>query len=209
MKLSTSGLTLACVFSALQTVQAATLPQTESDGSDGLFSISSDTSLFSSTNNIYNFTDFSINNGAALTINSTEPVYIYSQQSITIDGSILYSGELSLVAPDIQFLNASFDASSLTFAILNTVDDGSGNTATSYSGSTLSNNGTIFEVNGNNTTITTGNIDISAISFDITPVTSTTPDSVLILNPTPVPVPPAIALLLSGLGLLGLFSRRT
>jgi len=97
---------------SLHTHSQSVLPQAESNGEDGFFSINTDTSLFADADNIYNFADFSITDNATLHILSDSAVYIYSQQSITVDGTIFAdTPELHLIAPEITGFNLNLNSS--------------------------------------------------------------------------------------------------
>lgn len=96
-----SLLIIFCAFSFNAQASSA-LPQSSSTGADGLFNLLSDSTLFTDSDNIYNFTDFTIGAGTTLNITDSGPVYIFSQQSITISGSLIAdSSDLHLIAPSI------------------------------------------------------------------------------------------------------------
>jgi len=100
LRLSELLITL-CVFTF--NAQASTLlTQSNSTGEDGPFNLLSDSTLFADPDSIYNFTDFTIAAGTTLNITDSGPVYIYSQQSITISGSLIAdTPDLHLIAPSI------------------------------------------------------------------------------------------------------------
>lgn len=94
-------LTIFCAFS-FNAQASSVLPQSGSTGADGLFNLLSDSALFADSDNIYNFTDFTIGAGTTLNITDRGPVYIFSQQGITINGSLIAdSSDLHLIAPSI------------------------------------------------------------------------------------------------------------
>jgi len=108
------------------------LPQEVSTGADGSFNLLSDDVLFSNADGIYNFIDFNIADGVTLNINNSGPIYIYSQQSMTISGNLIAdTTDLHLIAPTINTSSTStISASSITLVILDSSSNGSGNTGT-------------------------------------------------------------------------------
>ncbi len=147
---------------------ASSIPQPASTGVDGDFNLlNGNDTLFSSTDNIYNFINFSIADGATLNIASSGPVYIYAQQSIIIGGNLFAdSSDLHFIAPTIETAgNANISANgSITLILTDSSASNPGGNASS----------------GNGITIDSGNPNIS-----------------------PVPLPAAIWLMLSGLLSLG------
>jgi len=111
---------------------SSVLPQEVSTGTDGSFNLLSDDILFNNADGIYNFIDFNIADGATLNINSSGPVYIYSQQSMTIFGNLIAdTTDLHLIAPTINTGSTStISADSITLVILDSSGTGTGSTDT-------------------------------------------------------------------------------
>ena len=182
------------------------LPQDTSTGTDGTFELlnGADT-LFNNTNSIYNFVDFNIASGTTLTIDSNGPVYIYSQQSITINGSLITnSPDLHLIAQAISF-NGSINSTGGDLLIASassnptTPDVSNGSFISSNAGLTIT-TGTI-----DTGTVTSGNNLFITANPVITPINGGTTG---IITPSPVPVPAALWLMLSGILSIGLLLRR-
>lgn len=146
------------------------LPQDISTGADGSFNLLTDDILFNNTDGIYNFVDFNIADGITLNISNSGPVYIYSQQSISLSGNIIANTpDLHLIAPAFNTNNATISTSgTLTYSVIGGTSNGSGSTGT-----------------GSGITIGNGNPGIS-----------------------PVPLPAAIWLMLSGLLSIGMLKIR-
>lgn len=182
-------------------LSASLLPQADSNGEDGLLFIDTSATLFADADNIYNFTDFVIDNNGTLQITSSAEIFIYSQQSITIDGNIIAdTAGLNFIAPSI-LVNGSLQVNSdLSFYTTDsgssTFPDLSNALITSDTDGASLTRAIIFGEDLNNELITLGQIElISTNHLVITP-------------PSPVPVPAAIWLLASGLVSLGLFTRK-
>lgn len=192
----------ACSFSAYS---ASILPQYSSNGEDGSYSINTSNSLFADSDNIYNFTDFSILDGASLSISSPDPVFIYSQTAIYIDGSIFFdAGDLNLIAPEISFAGTTeFNmGTSGSITIVTNEATLSGDTP-SVTGSTITSDGSgsIVLSSGGNVAVLSGSIVSSGILIT-EPVPTLDGGIITISPPTAVPLPAAGWLMLSGLSLL-------
>jgi len=185
---------LISLFLAAGSVSASiVLPQESSTAEDGVFSISTDMTLWSDPDNIYNFENFHVGGGATLTIDNTGPVYIYSSQSITIDStSSLFSlvPDLYLIAPEI-FLGSINTTGNLSLvATTLTVDSNSTTGADTGTGAvTISNGGSVIIGDSIIPSGATGTITLAGGSILIS-------DTVLTI--TPVPVPPALLFFASG-----------
>lgn len=192
-------------------VQASSVPQINSTGTDGLFSLLSNDALFSSTSNIYNFSDFNIAEGATLEINSSDAVYIYSQQSITINGTLTSSSaDLHFIAPAFNFNGTLNSDGNLNVVIL-------GTGSSTPSAPDIS-NGVVVSSNLD-TTLTTGFIEAGTITTGdfIFPIfdeptlvlvdNGNTVGPIVIINPSPVPLPGALWLMISGILSFGLLKK--
>ena len=176
---------------------ATVLPQTESNGEDGAYTLISNATLFNDLDNIYNFTDFSIANGTTLNIFSDAAIFIYSTQSITING-LIYADtpELNFIAPEILITgtldisdNLGLFANNITFSTDDIISSGTSPSSGIISSGTLTGGTTI--ING-----------IEPVIIDTTPITGGS------ISLTPVPLPAALWLMITGLLSFGLIQRR-
>ena len=177
------------------TQASSILPQDNSTGADGLFNLLSDSSLFANPGNIYNFTDFTIAAGATLYITANnKPVYIYSQQNITIKGALITDTPyLHLIASQQIDLTGSLISNSLVI------------TTSEKDSTTQETTGSIILTNGSATGTTSTGI---AGSIIITNIASSIDISAGTITLTSVPLPAALWLMISGLLSFGLMSRR-
>ncbi len=207
LKILSALLISACSINAYA---ASILPQISSSGDDGSFIINTDSTLFTDSDNIYNFTDFSILDNAALNITSSEPVFIYAQNSIYIDGSIFFAaGDLNLIAPEISFgAAAEFNLGTSGSITIVTTDATLSGDSSSASGSTITSDssGSIVLSAGSDIAVISGSISSSSILI-IEPVTSTV-EGTFSITPTPVPLPAAGWLMLCGLSGLMLMAGK-
>lgn len=194
------SLLLLSIFT-LNTQAANILIQDASSGVDGsLELLNGNNTLFSNTDNIYNFVDFNIANGATLNIDSSGPVYIYSQQSITINGSLITN------SPDLQLIAQTININgSITSTGSNLLIASASNNPTTPD---VSNGAFISSSSG--LTITTGMINTGTGNLIITGNPGLTPinSGTIVLTPSPVPVPAALWLMISGMLSIGLLIRR-
>lgn len=186
--------------------QANSIPQQTSSGVDGNFNLLTNDTLFSSIDNIYNFIDFNIADGATLNISNSGPVYIYAQQSITLNGNIMANtADLHLFSANIT-LNGNININNLLVA----VDGTSTATTPDISGAIiLSGNPEASITSGYiDTTSIDGSINLIGANNTLIPTNSSTTTGPIIITPSPVPVPAAIWLMISGLLSFGLLKRR-
>lgn len=182
-------------------LSASLLPQIDSSGEDGLLFIDTSSTLFADADNIYNFTDFIVDNNGTLQITSSAEIFIYSQQSITIDGSIIAdTAGLNFIAPSILITGSLEVNSGLSFYTTDsdsTFPDLSNALITSGTDGASLTRGIIFGEGLNNDIISLGQTElISSNHLQITP-------------PSPVPLPASLWFLISGLMSLGLFTLKT
>ena len=190
---------------------ASSIPlQDTSTGINGIFSITTDTALFDSPDNIYNFSDFMISSDTTLSVNSGQDIFIHSQTGMTIDGNISApSSNLHLIAPEITINGSIFTSLSLSlYADTITIDanTGSGSDPAPTSSIIISDGSGDYALIGDSTSVTIG--DLSGFEAGtITPVIIPS-EPIFLDNISPVPVPAALWLMLSGIMSLLVLSRR-
>ena len=192
--------------------QAASVPQISSTGADGAFSLLNDDTLFSNTSNIYNFTDFNIAAGATLNVNNSDTVYIYSEQSIIINGALTSnSPDLHLIAPTITLGSLTATGSvvvtgqnfNISTGELTTTNPNNDNGVTIGSGTFI---GSDLDLTN---PIGTGIIILDpSISFTIPTNPINVETITFVTTPSPVPLPGALWLMMSGIIGFGLLKRR-
>lgn len=197
----TLSLLLLSIF-IFNTNASGLLPQGLSTGSDGILDLlNSNRTLFNNTNNIYNFADFNIASDSTLNINNNSAVYIYSQQSIIINGALITnSPDLHLIAQSIN-LNGNITTSGTNLLMANASNNPSAPEINS--GTIINNNPSLM--------ITIGTIKTDTISWDnaitITSSAGLTPVFNAPILLSPVPVPAALWLMISGILSIGLLAH--
>lgn len=209
------------LFSAFTfNTHASSIPQELSTGADGIFNLlTGEETLYGTADNIYNFADFNVAEGAILKIDNSGPVYIYTQQNITVAGTILTnSSDLHLISQSGGYVSGI--TSSVTGLAIRSTETGTNfviiggytdtwNPPTPDNGVTLGND--LILTTGTVDTITAGgNLNLLAgnTTITLTPVNNSGTIT-LITAPSPVPVPAALWLMLSGLlGMAAVIKRR-